>query len=358
MRKRHFLSTAAVLCVLAGICVLTGCRKKPSELTESPETPAKQPQPKSDFESSPGVIVCDLKEVKLDTVELPQRPPYFVRDMQRNNKDTLLKGELVIAGAEYIVLVPAGDNVRRQMALYDKSKKLNPSWWGADEIKSVRKIGGKFYEFEVLENPSKFAARPYAGDTGVFKVGKGDRQLEKAEFQGSIQSSERSAAVGNVDERGWTKPVGECSIPVGDYRPAIMSVIYDNLSVRISYNYHRDEQGRTRSDRESVYGFKISKDTPYVLDFSNTPAIAFNTPAPDKNRFKLGEQIKFAAVLVDPKLDIMVRGLTDTSVKIDKEYTDTEGKKHTYQQDKSLDPTVVISRADGEVVAEGVMPFG
>ena len=30
----------------------------------------------------------------------------------------------------------------------------------------------------------------------------------------------------------------------------------------------------------------------------------------------------------------------------------------TYQTRKSLDPKVVVARADGEVVAEGVMPFG
>ena len=30
----------------------------------------------------------------------------------------------------------------------------------------------------------------------------------------------------------------------------------------------------------------------------------------------------------------------------------------SYERSKSLDPIVVIARSDGEVVAEGIMPFG
>lgn len=43
----------------------------------------------------------------------------------------------------------------------------------------------------------------------------------------------------------------------------------------------------------------------------------------------------------------------------DKEFKDGEGKViHTGQVNKSLAPKVVIARANGEVVAEGVTPFG
>ena len=61
------------------------------------------------------------------------------------------------------------------------------------------------------------------------------------------------------------------------------------------------------------------------------------------------------AVLVDPKLDIMIRRLEDTSRQQTK---DAEGKPLGYARNLSLDPTVIISRAGGEKVAEGVMPFG
>ncbi len=85
---------------------------------------------------------------------------------------------------------------------------------------------------------------------------------------------------------------------------------------------------------------QVRADKPYVLDFSNEPMVVFDQPPMSQTSFSRGQEIKFAAVLIDPKLDIMIRGLDDTSVR------------------KSLDPNVVITQADGKIVAEGVMPFG
>jgi hypothetical protein len=104
---------------------------------------------------------------------------------------------------------------------------------------------------------------------------------------------------------------------------------------------------------------QVRQEKPYVLDFSNAPMVVFDQPPMSQTTFSRGQEIVFAAVLIDPKLDIMIRGLDDTSVKIDKEYKDAEGKVvQTVKEDKSLDPNVVIAHADGEVIAEGVMPFG
>jgi hypothetical protein len=104
---------------------------------------------------------------------------------------------------------------------------------------------------------------------------------------------------------------------------------------------------------------KVRKDKPYMLDFSNEPMVVFDQPPKSRTSLKRGEKIKFAAVLIDPELDIMIRGLDDTSVTVEKEYKDSSGKVvHTAKRPKSLDPKVVITRADGEIVAEGVMPFG
>jgi hypothetical protein len=87
--------------------------------------------------------------------------------------------------------------------------------------------------------------------------------------------------------------------------------------------------------------------------------VVFDQPPMSKTTFSRGDEINFAAVLIDPKLDIMIRGLDDTSVKVDREYKNSDGKViQTLKVNKSLDPNVVITRADGEIVAEGVMPFG
>jgi hypothetical protein len=160
-----------------------------------------------------------------------------------------------------------------------------------------------------------------------------------------------------IKER-WPDAVTECKIPVGDYTANIMNVTYGNLQITISNNYHTNAQGRL-GRKETVYGMQVREDKPYVLDFTNEPMVVFDEPHISRNTFSRGEQIRFAAVLIDPKLDIMIRGLDDTSVKVDREYKDREGNVvRTVKVNKSLDPNVAITRADGEVVAEGVMPFG
>ena len=137
-----------------------------------------------------------------------------------------------------------------------------------------------------------------------------------------------------------------------------MDVIYDNLKITISNNYHTNAKGQTRGNRQVVYGMKVREGKPYVLDFSNRPMVIFDKPSGNTS-FRRGREIKFAAVMIDPELDIMIRRLYDTSVMVDKEYKDSSGKIiDTVKRPKSLDPNVVIARADGEIVAEGVMPFG
>jgi hypothetical protein len=170
------------------------------------------------------------------------------------------------------------------------------------------------------------------------------------------QGGHVSAPIGTIKDR-WPGPVAECRIPVGDYTANSMSVVYDSLSIGFSNNYHTNAQGQS-GGKEMVYGMKVRKDEPYVLDFSNKPMVIFDTPSGNPY-FRRGREIKFAALMIDPKLDIMIRRLNDTSVIVDKEYKDSSGKViHTRKMPKSLDPNVVITRADGEVIAEGVMPFG
>ena len=145
----------------------------------------------------------------------------------------------------------------------------------------------------------------------------------------------------------------ECKIPVGDYTPYIMTVRYDDLAICISNNYHTNAQGQPPG-RETVYGMQVREDKPYVLDFSNDPVVVFDEPPKSNAVFSRGVKIMFAAVLVDPKLDIMIRGLDDTSEQVEHETS----SGHKYKRSKSLDPKVVITRTDGAIVAEGVMPFG
>ena len=86
-----------------------------------------------------------------------------------------------------------------------------------------------------------------------------------------------------------------------------------------------------------MFPIQIRKDKPFVLDLANKPEIYFARPEKDAV-YKSGEEVRVIAILIDPVLDIMIRGLNENN--------------------KSLDPMVTIADSNGKTVAEGPMPFG
>jgi hypothetical protein len=110
-------------------------------------------------------------------------------------------------------------------------------------------------------------------------------------------------------------------------------------------------------ERRRVYAIQIRKDKPFVLDFSNKPEVVFASPAKDQT-LKPGDTMRVAAVLTDPGLDIMIRGVNDTGRKQKEVYKLAEGKEHSYERPLALDPKVTITNSSGKQVAEGKMPFG
>ncbi len=365
-----------LICLIAVVLVCPGCKKESPPSTEpnapatstqeqaataepnAPPTATKDPVAKeTEFLSDPDVVTCELEKTPISQLDFKRgRLPSFVRRMQQQNKEDVKQGQITLANRPFKILL--GERPEREFYLHDVEKEFGPYWWGSWSLHSYHKIDNEFFEFMLVEDGTKIAGRPYKGELGIIKVGKGGRELEKVEFNGSVyQQGNVSAPIGTIKDYR-TSPVPECRIPVGDYTAYLMKVTYDNLSIDISNNYHTNAQGQSRG-KETVYGIQVRADKPYVLDFSNKPMVVFDQPPKSKPSFSRGEEIKFAAVLIDPKLDIMIRGLDDTSVKVDKEYKDRDGKViHTAKRPKSLDPKVVITRADGEVIAEGVMPFG
>jgi len=260
------------------------------------------------------------------------------------------KGQIDIGGARYDALLGYTYSVGRSLNhpsttfyLIPKSDLGQPlRWWGGNNLKAMHAIGGKYYRFATTPTGDKLFASPYDGTLGIFEVGAGERDLQDVSIQGSLRSEDTAVAVGGEMERGWPKPAKSCQLPVGDYLPAYLTIAFGRLSINVSNNYHADGQGRRSSNRPRIYGIKIREDKSYVFDFSNKPDVIFATPAKDQ-RVKLGQELTVKAVLIDPELDIMIRRLYDTGQK---------------PRRVSLDPKVVITRADGEKVAEGVMPFG
>jgi len=322
--------------------ILAGCKKEtppPQELT------AKE----KEFLSAPDAVTCKLEEIKISKIDIPKNKASHIIDyMERHNRRYVKEAQITLANRPFKIIL--GFFPEREFYVYDIEKKFmfdNSST--SYNLHSYHNIDDKLYEFMLIEGDTKIAARPYKGPLGTIKLGKGGRELEKVGFINSLfMKGGISAPIGTM------VPVQECRIPVGDYTLGMLSglhVIYDNLLIRIS-NYS-NARGQY-SEKDTIYGIQIRQDKPYVLDFSNEPMVKFSRPSMNKTTFSRGDEIKFYTVLIDPKLDFMIQRLHDTSVKVDIEYKGPGDKLIRTKVNKSLDPNIVIARADGEVITEGV----
>jgi hypothetical protein len=227
------------------------------------------------------------------------------------------------------------------------------NWSGGDRLSAMHKVDGQFFSFSATQ-AGELTVHPYQGDLGTFEIGPVGRQLANLGMSGSLQARDWAVPVGGESRGSRSAEVGSCQVPVGDYQPEYLTVRFGRLTVGVSQNNYSEAKQGSRAVRPDVFGITIRKDRPFTLDFSNKPEVMFVSPAPNR-RVKPGDTLMITAALVDPKLDIMIRRLEDTSRKKTK---DANGRPLRYEQNLSLDPTVMITRADGEKVAEGVMPFG
>jgi len=228
-------------------------------------------------------------------------------------------------------------------------------WWGGDRIAAIHQLGGHFYTFSATSD-GVLTAQLYTGDLGRLELGAGGRTLPTNVFSltGSLNSGKQSVAAGGKLINGRPVETASCELPAGDYLPEFLTLQYGRMRIQLSQNYHSEGKRQSREGRPPVYGLAIRKDQPFVLNFTNPPEVMF-TSFTNSQRVKLGDELLVAAVLVDPKLDIMFRRLEDT---LHKQTNDATGKPLGYARNFSLDPTVIITRANGDKVAEGVMPFG
>jgi hypothetical protein len=239
--------------------------------------------------------------------------------------------------------------------------KLPSGGFDSELLMSMRSVGDQFYSTAASPLGDTLTVTPYRGAFGVFKIAAGDRKLKHLSFQGSFRSENTALGVGpgGDDPAEARKKLTECKLPVGDYLPSYLTIDYGGLQISLSDNYHAEGHARDMQ-RSRPYTFHIRADKPFVLDFSNKPAVIFASPATDRP-VKLGDEVRVAAVLVDPKLDIMIRRMDDPSKKKKetvKYRVGKEMKEYTYEKTLSLDPTVTITNSAGKQVAEGVMPFG
>lgn len=228
--------------------------------------------------------------------------------------------------------------------LFPEGKREWIRWRGADRLMAAHKIGDALYKFSATPNGDKLTAREYNGPFGTFEIRPG-RGIQPGMITagGSFRSQEIAVAVGGP----------KCQVPVGDYLPSYLTIVLvDRMLISLSDNYHADGEPRGTANRRKNYAIRIREDKPFVLNFSNKPEVMFASPARD-HRLKLGEKLTVKAVLVDPELDLMIRDLDEVV-----RSSSANGKAGKVGKHVPLDPKVSITRANGEKVAEGVMPFG
>jgi hypothetical protein len=236
----------------------------------------------------------------------------------------------------------------------ESSDRTSYRWSGGNRLTAAHKVEGNFFTFSASPMGDQLVVRPYQGDLGIFGIGPGGRSLGTLTVSGSLRSKDRAVPVGGEIADGLPRPARQCQIPVGDYLPSLVTIRLGRLHIEVSENYHSDGRPGDRGGRPPVYGITVRKDQPFVLDFSNRPDVMFAAPA-IAPRVRLGDMLQVKAVLVDPKLDIMIRGLEDTARK---QTRTADGRPLGYGRNLPLDPNVIITRATGEKVAVGVMPFG
>ena len=231
-------------------------------------------------------------------------------------------------------------------------------WLGADQLSAMRQIDGKYYSTSCTPAGDKLTVKRYDGEFGVLEIGAGGRKIEKLSVQGSLHTQTAAISVGTQSViSGQLEPARQCRLPVGDYAASLLRFEFGRLRIQLSENYHSDGHPRDRQNNPFVYGIKIRKEKPFVLDFSNEPEVMFASPAKDQT-FKPDDEITVKAVLTDPVLDIMIRHLDDTTSKDKQTIKLSDGRTRTSERNLSLDPVVKITNSADKVVGEGKMPFG
>jgi hypothetical protein len=314
-----------------------------------------------DIDYGPGVGVRPFKVLSWFTLSEGQKTP-----LMRFAAGTARTGTIKIGEAEYEarltqdVLTGRFDRPTASVQLTPKSHPATRAFLGfeSETLMTMRHRDGEFYTLVATPPGDKLTVEMYRGPFGVFKVGPGDRKVKDIGFQGSFYGPKAFLNMGPSRTNPAAKMMTECKLPVGDYPTFNLTIDYGGLQVAIGSYYSQPRRGNKR--QSPPQGIQIREDKPFVLDFPNKPEIVFQGPPADKS-LKLGSDVRIATILVDPKLGIMVRGLTDpkrTTKETVKYRVGKEEREFTYNKVFSYEPTVTITNSSGKNVAEGVMPFG
>ena len=328
------------LCTILILCGGIGARAKAPGAAAPPPTVSSA---QTDAAPTGNTVVYDLKAVPLP--DLPEA--VRSRLTPRGSYASVREGLIQVGDTRYKVFLGfRGSGTSRfdlpTTALYllpaDRPIRFLPSWIGGQQLSSTYRRGDSFYRFSATAAGDKLFVRCYEGPLGTLQIGSGGRKVNEVSMIGSVGAPDTAVLVSEERDTGASTSVRSCQLPEGDYYPGFLSIAYDRLQFGILRNYHSDGQPRARVANRSQPGvIRIRADQPFVLDFSGKPQVLFALPAKDQ-RVKCGSELLVKGVLIDPALDLMFR--------------------YIRQDRQQLDPKIVIKRADGEIVAQGAMPFG
>ncbi len=277
------------------------------------------------------------------------------------------QGEISIGGQRYNALLNQSTAITGRFDRPFTGLTLTPvdastkraRWYGDNYLGTLREVDAAFYEISATPTGDKLTVGPYRGRLGSLRIDPGGRDIdaEKLGATGILLSKERLLPLGDVAVPFAAEKSRKHRIPVGDYAPVSLSVNFGNLVVGLSQNRYCKEQPQVVATKSPVYSIRIRKGKPFVLDFSSKAAVLPISPAKDQT-FKPGDTVRLSAAIVEPKLDLLLRSLEDTTQKVGERTLTINGERTIVPKYASLTPKVTVTDASGKQVAEGMMPFG
>jgi len=227
---------------------------------------------------------------------------------------------------------------------------------GGGQLSLMRSLDGRWCRFSCTPTGDQLHVYPYEGPLGILRLDAGSRKTGRLEFWGILRGPDARIAIGQTLENGLQKGADQYEIPVGDYSAESLEVIVGNAGAILSGTSRDSVSGAYRGN-QAACNIAIREDQPFTLRFSHQPRVVFVRPE-RKERFARGSDVRIEALLVDPGLDVMLNRLSDMTRSEVKTYTLADGQKYIFDVGTSLEPRVAVTRANGEAVGQGAMPFG
>lgn len=277
---------------------------------------------------------------------------------------TVRRGEFVIDGKTYEAFLGYGyavtgrlDSVFSTLCLRcEDGEYAGLSGTVMDRLAGMRLLGSQWCQFSCSPVGDQLFVYPYQGPLGVLQLGASGRDAKRLEMFGELRTAQGPLILGRTLANGLLQGADRYEIPIGDYSPGVLTVRLGDTGFSLSPDSY-DQEGRRIARERVARKIRIREKKPFVLDFSEGPRVVFIHP-PKGSRFAAGDQVQVESVLVDPRLDTTIICVSDMTQSETKIVTTPDGRKRMMESGLLLQPKIVITRSNGEVVAQGDMPFG